>query len=417
MSYPATVFRILIASPSDVVDERDIAEQSIQHWNDINSPERQIVLLPVRWETHSAPSYGSRPQETINKQVADDCDLVIAIFWTRIGSPTGAADSGTIEEIERAAASGKPVMLYFSRSKHEPDSIDLDQLKKLREFKTKTLPNALVEHYSTQIEFRDKFAKQLEIQLRSLMQTKANPTDDSDTAVTNIEMRFADPESGADAGETLQITSTHVSISEFDQLPDYVPPEAPLPRGKSKSALTFDVVQPNRNFYRQYVTYFAQRLLLKPIRFWLKNDGIVGARDVYVEVTLSTDKGRLLAVPADDVPKRPPERNTFLAFDRNNYLLNPDGLLASATERWTTAFEIPALQPQRVVSPSVVVMVGATESCVIALEATVYADMLSIPSKKSLQIAVTAQSAVPSAKDFLQELLGADGTDPKGTGS
>ncbi len=108
MSYAARVFRILIASPSDVNDERDIAVSTIQAWNDLNSSERQIVLLPLRWETHSAPEYNRRPQEVINRQVVDHCDLLVGVFWTRIGSPTGAAESGTLEEIERVATRENP---------------------------------------------------------------------------------------------------------------------------------------------------------------------------------------------------------------------------------------------------------------------------------------------------------------------
>ena len=149
MSFPARVYRILIASPSDVSDEREIAVSTIQNWNDMNSGERQLVLLPLRWETHSSPEYGKRPQEIINRQVVDRCDLLLGIFWTRIGSPTGTAESGTLEEIERVAAQGKPVMLYFSQLRQNPDNIDLEQLRKLREFKENTFPNALVETYST----------------------------------------------------------------------------------------------------------------------------------------------------------------------------------------------------------------------------------------------------------------------------
>ncbi|MEQ8749171.1 MAG: hypothetical protein RIC52_05280, partial [Amphiplicatus sp.] len=178
MSFNARVFRVLIASPSDVADEREIAVAAIQAWNNLNSSERQIVLLPLRWETHSAPEYGRRPQEVINRQVVDSCDLLVGIFWTRIGSPTGIADSGTLEEIERVASQGKPVMLYFSRAAQDPDRIDLGQLQKLREFKTKTFPKALIETYTTQIEFRDKLAAQLEIQLRTLLVSE-NQLDDA----------------------------------------------------------------------------------------------------------------------------------------------------------------------------------------------------------------------------------------------
>jgi hypothetical protein len=111
VAYDGRVYRILVASPSDVDEERDIVSSVIQGWNDLHSSTRKIVLLPLRWETHTAPEYGVRPQEVINKQIVDDCDLLVGIFWTRIGSPTGIADSGTLEEIERVAKSGKPVML------------------------------------------------------------------------------------------------------------------------------------------------------------------------------------------------------------------------------------------------------------------------------------------------------------------
>ncbi len=76
MSFPAHVFRVLIASPSDVTDEREIAVRTIQEWNDLNAAERQVVILPIRWETHSAPEYGKRPLEIINQQIVDH-----AIFW------------------------------------------------------------------------------------------------------------------------------------------------------------------------------------------------------------------------------------------------------------------------------------------------------------------------------------------------
>ena len=138
MSFPAHVFRVLIASPSDVTDEREIAVRTIQEWNDLNAAERQVVILPIRWETHSAPEYGKRPQEIINQQIVDHCDLLVGIFWTKVGSPTGVADSGTIEEIERVAMKGRPVMLYFSQAKQDPDRIDVEQLSKLREFRERS---------------------------------------------------------------------------------------------------------------------------------------------------------------------------------------------------------------------------------------------------------------------------------------
>src|ERR1700732_2744862 len=223
MSFPARVFRILIASPSDVMDEREIAVRVIQQWNDLNAAERQLVLLPLRWETHSAPEYGRRPQEIINRQVVDHCDLLIGGFWTRVGSPTGTASGGTIEEIERVASQSKPVMLYFSQAKQDPDKIDLGQLEALRKFKAKTFPAALVENYTDAVEFRDKLSRQLDIQIKSLLASESEGQMQGLAAlpITDIALEFADPATGAQAGEEINLHTRFIVVEGFDEIPDY----------------------------------------------------------------------------------------------------------------------------------------------------------------------------------------------------
>ena len=41
---------------------------------------------------------GSDPQQIINSQVSDEYDIFIGILWTRFGTPTERAGSGTEEE-------------------------------------------------------------------------------------------------------------------------------------------------------------------------------------------------------------------------------------------------------------------------------------------------------------------------------
>ncbi|MDX8033473.1 hypothetical protein SK803_24915 [Lentzea sp. BCCO 10_0856] len=65
MPFDARVFQILIASPGDVQAERDTITEVIHEWNYLNSREKSIVLLPLRWETHSAPELNERPQVVI----------------------------------------------------------------------------------------------------------------------------------------------------------------------------------------------------------------------------------------------------------------------------------------------------------------------------------------------------------------
>jgi len=86
MAFDAKVFKVLVASPGDVVEEREAIPEVIARWNNINSESIGIVLLPVKWETHSAPLMGGRAQGVINDQVVKTCDMAIGVFWTRLTS-------------------------------------------------------------------------------------------------------------------------------------------------------------------------------------------------------------------------------------------------------------------------------------------------------------------------------------------
>ncbi|MBL4758987.1 MAG: hypothetical protein JKY32_15555 [Rhizobiales bacterium] len=166
MSYQATVLKIMIASPGDVIEERNQVRDIIHEWNDINSTSVNCVLMPVGWETHSSPDLGGRAQELINNRVLQDCDLLVGIFWTRLGTPTGEADSGTVEEIQKHQEAEKPVMLYFSTQPVAPESLDPDQYAALTQFKEWCRARGLTETFENISDFREKFRRQLQIILR-----------------------------------------------------------------------------------------------------------------------------------------------------------------------------------------------------------------------------------------------------------
>jgi len=166
MSYNATVFKVMIASPGDVREERKLIREVLYDWNDIHSEMRKIVLLPVAWETHSSPEMGDRPQAIINRQLKD-CDLLVGVFWTRIGTATGDYPSGTVEEIEEHIKKGKPTMLYFSSKPVSPDEVDRDQYSELKKFKDSCVSRGLYERYSTTAEFKDKLDRQLQLKLNT----------------------------------------------------------------------------------------------------------------------------------------------------------------------------------------------------------------------------------------------------------
>lgn len=183
MAFDAKILRILIASPGDVGEERNVIPEVINDWNAINSLSSKIVLMPVKWETHSAPLMGDRPQAIINKQLVKDCDVLVGVFWTRIGTNTGVAISGTAEEIEQFVEMKKPVMLYFSQSPIEPDKIDVTQFTNLKAFKEKMRLQGLTESYDGIPDFRQKFSRQLSINIGNLVNTAIEKTKTSTTKV------------------------------------------------------------------------------------------------------------------------------------------------------------------------------------------------------------------------------------------
>jgi nucleoside 2-deoxyribosyltransferase len=156
MPIDVKAYRILIASPGDVRDERNIVREQIARWNAMHTQDRKIILLPVGWETDSTPSLEDHPQAVINRQLVDSCDFLIGIFWNRLGTPTPEAESGTVEEIERAHSQGKDCIIYFSDKAVKPSDIDQKQKTRLEKFKKLLQPKGLTESYNSSEEFKDK---------------------------------------------------------------------------------------------------------------------------------------------------------------------------------------------------------------------------------------------------------------------
>ncbi len=158
--HSAIVIRVVVASPSDVKEEREVVTNTLGAWNAAHLDATGIVLVPVKWETHSYPATGDRPQAFVNRQIIDSADLLIGIFGYRLGTPTGAAQSGTIEEIERFRASGKYVALYFSTS-NVPRDTDFEQLKALHNYQEERKKDTLYFTFASTEEFEKLLTQHL----------------------------------------------------------------------------------------------------------------------------------------------------------------------------------------------------------------------------------------------------------------
>jgi hypothetical protein len=173
MVFQADAVQVLIASPSDTQAEREVLRDVIADWNALNAAAYETVLLPVMWETHATPEMGDRPQAIINRQIVDDTDILLGTFWTRLGTPTGEAVSGTVEEITRFVEAEKPTMIYFSSVPVSVANLDPKQLESLRAFQKELINKGLQDGYETLEDLRRKVTSHLTRVVRDHFARKA----------------------------------------------------------------------------------------------------------------------------------------------------------------------------------------------------------------------------------------------------
>ncbi len=384
MAYDARIFRVLIASPSDVDEERELVVSIIQAWNDLYSFARKVVLLPLRWETHTAPEYGTRPQEVINRAIVDECDLLVGIFWTRLGSPTGIADSGTLEEIERVGKAGKPIMLYFSRVAIDPEKIDMHQIEQLKKFKNNSYPKGLIENYRLISEFRDKFNRQLEMKIRELQQSE--PKGAVPLRLTLLSERDAQP-----VGPKYEVALSSESVQNLQ-----------------------DVLEDKRERIQQLLDEKTAAELTQPVVIGIENTGSTGIRNWYVQLEFSTSSAEL------SLSNRHPGRsarvfykNVFSsmrirgsealeALEKTFTQFEP-GVLTSTEGVWKLGLEWDAIQPQRLRLVKPFLFLRAKSSGSLKIIAKIYSDSFAAPYLLEAELSVKSEISNAALDDALPE--------------
>lgn len=160
MPTSVTQYNLLISCPSDVRDEIDIIKQTVQRFNEQFSEKFKIVFVVKHWKQDAYPEAGGNPQTLLNRQIVDSCDVAVAIFWNRFGTPTEKYQSGTEEEIAIMLEANKQVFMYFSEipTNNVIDNKEIDKIKAYREEYSK---NGLYDTYSTIKQFEELFYNHL----------------------------------------------------------------------------------------------------------------------------------------------------------------------------------------------------------------------------------------------------------------
>jgi hypothetical protein len=120
---------------------------AVNRWNLIYGRKFGAVVVPTHWKLHSTAEHGGRPQEALNEQLVKNADILVALFWHRLGSTTGVAESGTVEEINEAHESGAYVAI-LSCSRDWPRDADTTQVEALRAFYEEIRSQSLVLDYA-----------------------------------------------------------------------------------------------------------------------------------------------------------------------------------------------------------------------------------------------------------------------------
>ncbi len=140
MAYDARIYRIFVAIPKDLCDEKKIIEKIINKWNKLYSQEQKTFLFPY---------YTSEVEKFYDNQY----DIVLGAFWTKVEKKEGFS-----EGLEAFIKNGHPTSLFFSNKDIPRAKLDLDNLKKLEEFKNNLKKSGVIREYDN----KDYFVEQLE---------------------------------------------------------------------------------------------------------------------------------------------------------------------------------------------------------------------------------------------------------------
>ncbi len=203
MPEEVTRLRIFVASPGDVLDEREHLRLVVDELNRTLADRLGLTLDLLDWRTHVAPGMG-RPQQVIFDQLAlEKWDNFVGILWARFGTPPGTTHSergepflsGTEEEFTLAyqawKETGRPQILFYRCLRSIPAISDPDQLKLVQEFfaefEAAGAHPGLYQTYKTNEDFAWRLRNDLEQVLYEVSEEKLAEVPDKEQEAANLQ--------------------------------------------------------------------------------------------------------------------------------------------------------------------------------------------------------------------------------------
>lgn len=115
MSQKVTQYNCMICSAKDeeTVKIVNSCRNIINHWNEINSSDRNISFISKGQDISTVPSVGIDAQSVIDEQALNTADIGIVIFNTNKGSPYKEFKTATEYELDKLQKAGKNVAVYI----------------------------------------------------------------------------------------------------------------------------------------------------------------------------------------------------------------------------------------------------------------------------------------------------------------
>lgn len=159
---------LMISCPGDVIRERELLKECVEIVNNERTDDSWIELR--YWVTDTFSDAGTPAQESINQQIVNESDGLIAIFNARLGTPVHDYPCGTAEEIALMLSAGKHVSLLFNTAPRIDLTRDnsIEQITKLQEYKREQSANSFYKEFKDEDSFKTIALQEIRLWLRSL---------------------------------------------------------------------------------------------------------------------------------------------------------------------------------------------------------------------------------------------------------
>jgi len=124
---------VMLACPADAEEYRPQIGAAKEA---VNADAEDFILRIRHWRADSTAQVGVEPQESIDSDLLDNSDILLAVLRHTLGRAGADGESGTVHEIHRAVELGKECAILFSREGADPYGEGVpENLQRLADFR------------------------------------------------------------------------------------------------------------------------------------------------------------------------------------------------------------------------------------------------------------------------------------------